>query len=425
MHYHDEIEWTPEVWGKLEQWVPHAQWVANSVDSTLISSDLATLFNILGNYNAVILSNYEKAIALYENGIEIHEHLAGPGNHLDLALILCNAGETLGYLSQHEKARFHLEKSLQICAEGCKDHPVPLLAHIYTHLGAASYSSAQPKKARQYLEKSLELHKKIYGETPHPSTSEALRWLSACCKRFGDCKSSLKYGKEALEINQEFYKFKPNVKLANIYGTLGEIYYDMGDLEKALKFHQQALDLCFKLHPTGVHIQFLYTLLQLGTDYDAVGNHKMAIECFDKTAELHQKLFKDEITHYCIWIERLKALAWEHLRENEKATECYRASLNACQKVYGGKKCLESAYTICLQGRFLCSLGREAEGILLLEEAKSIFDRLYEGIATPLCFETLKLMGKIYQRSDPKKAAAYLEESERLESQWKSVNLSL
>lgn len=190
--------------------------------------------------NLAIVSNqsgdYERALALLERVLRIHESALGPDHEL-VARALDNLGAMLIYLGDYPAARDCLERAAVILKPkgGSARRPA---ANVLSNLGSVLGDMGDLAAARTALEESLRIREEVFG-TGHPETALTIDNLGSALLLQGDRPAARPLLERGLNLREAALgQDHPHVALSLI--NLGRLAREEGDLRSALAYYERA-----------------------------------------------------------------------------------------------------------------------------------------------------------------------------------------
>ncbi len=187
-------------------------------------------FNCLGNCYWS-LGQYEKAIALYQQSIEISEEI---GYRQGVAISLGNLGCCYVSLGQYEKAIALYQQSIEISEEIDYRQGV---AMSLGNLGNCYYSLGQYQKAIALYQQDHDISEEIGGRQ---GMAMSLGNVGLCYHSLGQYEKAIVHHQQYHDISEEI-GFRQGVAIS--LGNLGNCYDDLGQYEKAIAYQQQSLEI--------------------------------------------------------------------------------------------------------------------------------------------------------------------------------------
>ncbi|MEM3397353.1 MAG: tetratricopeptide repeat protein [Thermoplasmata archaeon] len=344
------------------------------------------LYRMLGDCY-YILSNYDEAIAAYQNALALAEdwtekmriklRLSMPhtrkGNFDESMKLLTevletkseddalntsalmNLGWTYELKGEYKIAVEYYQQALKNC-ERMNDE---VLAGAVNHrMGTGYWCIGNIFEARKYLEKALEIRKKHNLKEGLPDTYNNLAILYS---DEGEIEKALEYFREAEKLYTEIGDLSG---LCAIYNNLADIYALRGEYEKAIKVYWKDVELSRRI---GYKTSEIMALSNIASIYQENGDYTTALKHYKEALSESRKIGEKRML--CMILSNL-AVIYAELGEAEKslpyAEEALVVATNEGNKEDEGDAC--SAL-----GRVMVAMGRFKEAEEYYERALDIY----------------------------------------------------
>lgn len=182
----------------------------------------------------LILTNFEKAIDLFEKSKEIFDSFDG-NYDAKFEKIFSNLGSVYWYIGNLEKMRHCYEKAYKISVKlyGESHESSALGLH---NLALINVMEEDYDEAILIFKNSLDIKLKIFGGV-HPDTARGYSNLGSAYLRISQVKKAYDLFNIALTIDKlVFHDFHPNLGLD--YDDLGDVFSKDGDFSKAKEYYE-------------------------------------------------------------------------------------------------------------------------------------------------------------------------------------------
>jgi tetratricopeptide (TPR) repeat protein len=182
----------------------------------------------------IILTNFDKAIALFEKSREIFNSYEG--DYKDkLEKIYSNMGSAYWYKGDIHNMRQCYELAYKLCLNIYGEYH-PSTAFGLHNLALINVMEEDYIKSILIFKKSLEITLKICGNV-HPDTARGYSNLGSAYLRLSENKKAFDLFNMALTIDKQvFHEFHPNLGLD--YDDLGDVFSKNGDFYKAKEYYE-------------------------------------------------------------------------------------------------------------------------------------------------------------------------------------------
>ncbi|MBP7073876.1 MAG: tetratricopeptide repeat protein [Rhabdochlamydiaceae bacterium] len=409
---YDALEWGIHRWDKLSQWAPHAAWFIECFAKELQTIELVRLLNILGNYNAMLVSKYQEASNFYEQGIAIVKTLDAVSINYDLALLYANLSFSQDKLEKTDEASAYIQYALKLLDNQNDRNSQILRGEIMYGYASILNWKGEFSKSHEIAQNALHQLEQIFGDEPHPAVIESMKWVGGSYSLMRNHEKAIYFSKRALEMNKKYFHDKFTPQQGFILSNLGFDYLFLNKPEKALLYFEQALEGCSKIYKNGCHLQILFNFMDLAWAHRKLKNYKKSISYLNKALKLNQELFQNPLNVYYSRINKNIGLAWEDLGDYARALKHYNIGLNAIAQQ---KDSRFEAYILLPLGKLLIKMGKCEEGISKLEKAIEIHLAAMNDKSVPEMIQCYKALGEAYRPINLEKAQTYLKIAQELE----------
>jgi tetratricopeptide (TPR) repeat protein len=407
----DAMEWGIHKWDKLFQWAPHAAWFIECFGKDLQTLELVRLLNILGNYNAMLVSKYQEASNLYEQGIAILKTLEKVSINYDLALLYANLSFSQDKLEKSDEASENIQYALQLLANQTDKNSKVLRGEImYGHASILS-QKGEFSKSKEFAQMALHQLEQVFGDEPHPAMIESMKWVGSSYSFLRNYEQAILFFERALEMNKKYFHDKFTPQRGFILHNLGAAYISLNNPEKGVLYLEQALEGCLKIYKNECHLQIVYNFTELAWAHRALKNYRKSLFYLEKALKLSQELFQNPFNTLNARINRSIGKSWEGLGDDDRAWRHYNISANAISQQRGTRF---YAYTLQSAGSFLVKIGKTEEGISKLEKAIEIFSAANDK-PVPDMIQCFNVLGEAYRSINLEKAQAYLRTAQEMQ----------
>jgi tetratricopeptide (TPR) repeat protein len=221
------------------------------------------------------LGQYERAIAFYQQSLDIAKEIGdirGESNSLN------NLGNAYDSLGQYQRAIAFHQQSLDI-AKDIRD--IQGESNSLNNLGNAYYSLGQYERAIAFYQQSLDIAKEI-GDIRGESNS--LGNLGNAYKSLGQYERAIAFYQQSLDIKKEIRDIQGE---SNSLIGLGNAYNSLGQYERAIDFYQQSLDIAKEIGDIQGESN---SLIGLGNAYYSLGQYERAIAFYQQSLDIAKKI---------------------------------------------------------------------------------------------------------------------------------------
>ena len=228
---------------------------------------------------AFAMNNLPEAFRLAEQSRKILEQLPAADTTLWADYYL-TSGSFYDRMGQHEEARRHYERSLQINLNA-RGEMHPQTGRAYLNLSNILRIRENPLHARTYAEKALSIFERAYGKR-HIMVGSVNNSLAILDADLGDQAKAIVYYQNALDIISEKLGAQ-SMQVAFLLNNLGIAFGNSGQHEKALEFLEQSLEIRKKYVPeNSVPIAVVY--LNMGDELMEMNQLEEALSYNQKAA---------------------------------------------------------------------------------------------------------------------------------------------
>jgi adenylate cyclase len=229
----------------------------------------------LRGYIQFRMGDYSKALASYEEGLELAEKI---DNKLGAAGILVKMGYIYHDNEDVINALIYYQKSLKIYEE---ENDLDGKGSIYNEFGSIYLSKGEYDKALDYYKKSMAINKELNEEESNSAMYINIGGLYLTKKDF---KQALYYYEKGLLIEK---KKEDKLGIASALSGIGTVYLEQGETIKALDFLQRSFDISESINDIQGGAN---TLLSISDIYLDNKNYKKAITYCKKSLSMAQKV---------------------------------------------------------------------------------------------------------------------------------------
>ena len=200
---------------------------------------LANLYNAISQ-PSIYLGNSGEAKIYIEKALNFYNTKIIDDKKL-LAELLSNLGTVYGDLDDYEKALDLQEQALEIQMElfGGKNHP--FIATALSKTGYAYGEMGNHQKALELKQQALEMWQELFGDK-HSEIATSLNNLGLTYSHLGDHEKALEFKRKALEMREDLFRQK-HPYIANSLSNLGSTYIQLGKYEEGFELKEQALEM--------------------------------------------------------------------------------------------------------------------------------------------------------------------------------------
>ncbi|NEO41606.1 MAG: tetratricopeptide repeat protein [Moorea sp. SIOASIH] len=219
--------------------------------------------------------DYDKAIAFYQESVEINQQLANQKNLANLWSWLADCYRELGNYQQAVDCQLkYLAISQQL------DHQ-SYIAHAYWNLGRIYQVWGKYDEAIPYYQQSRDFCHQLDKQK---DVAIQWYWLAACYRDWGRYQQAVDCQLKSLAISQQLDR---QSDIANAYFELGYIYQDWGKYDQAIRYYQQSRELYHQLDKQKNVASLWYWLADC---YRESGKYQLAVDCQLKTLAIRDQL---------------------------------------------------------------------------------------------------------------------------------------
>jgi tetratricopeptide (TPR) repeat protein len=288
-------------------------------------SEKAAIFSRLGRI-AEQQGKYEKAITIYEKGLEIIQKTL-PENHPNLAAYYINIGLVYDSVGEYSKTLSYYEKGLEIQQKNLPEN-LPDLAASYNNIGMVYKSMGEHWKALLHFEKALEIQQKTLPAN-HPDSGTLYNNIGLVYKSMGEYWKALSYYEKSLEIYQKTLPANHPV-LSDSYTNIGGVYMNMGEYSKALSYYEKGLEIIQNTLPAN-HPDFSTLYNNMGNVYNCMGEGSKELLYYEKALEIQQKTLPENHPLFATSYNNI-GIVYGDMGEYSKALSYYEKALEIRQK---------------------------------------------------------------------------------------------
>ena len=274
----------------------------------------------------VRLDNYNKAMELYKEALELQEKL----NYEGVAHTYCSIGTVYYYLDDYSTA---IDSYLQgiTCVEQQNEEKKKYLVAMYMNLSEIYQATDDNETALKYAEKAKDIALLYYGKDDI-KTSDAYNNLGVTYKILGETSNDTTYYGKARDCYNKALK----IRLLN-YGEnhpgVAVVYNNISSLYSAQKKFDMALE--YGLKDLEISIRFLGEInrdvatsyCNIGLTYKKIKRYDEALKYYEKALSIRRMIFTENSVDVAMTYNNLGALyyGWNM---NEKALEYFEKTIN-------------------------------------------------------------------------------------------------
>ena len=229
----------------------------------------------LRGYIQFRMGNYSKALASYEEGLEIAEKI---DDKLSAADILVKMGYIYHDNEDVINALIYYQKSLKIYEE---ENDLEGKGNIYNEFGSIYLSKGDYDKALDYYKKSIDINKELNYEE---GNSAMYINIGGLYLTKNDFQQALDYYEKGLVIEK---KKEDKLGIASALSGIGNVYLEQGASTKALDFLQRSFDISESINDIQGGTN---TLLSISDIYLDNKNYTKAITYCKKSLSMAKKV---------------------------------------------------------------------------------------------------------------------------------------
>lgn len=241
----------------------------NYLDIASAKNNLAEVYRIL--------TQFDKALPLYEESIELLEKKCG-SNNIAISNVLNNLAALYYDQGYFDKALPRLQRSLKIRKRKFSLNN-PLVGNSFNNIGNVHQAIGNIEKAKYFYRIALKIRKDTLDKN-HFDIGTTLNNLAEIYRVFGKFEHALRLHRRALKIRQNSQNSNPSC-IASSLNNIGELYRLIGNYEKALEYHEASLNFTKSIfrsdHPNA------------GTAYNNLGVLYAEMNLFSKAQEEYFK----------------------------------------------------------------------------------------------------------------------------------------
>lgn len=288
------------------------------------------LCNVYANIKYV-RGEFDDAIALYEEGMELSEKLYGP-DHIRIAQFCSNLGVILGEKREVDKAFKYYERALEILLNILGDRH-PYIAITYNGMANVLIDKGEYDEAIELFNRAILITEGNTGEINNQSI-DYYQNIAIATYHKHEYSLSLEYFNKILPALINFFG-ENSIKVADVYNNMGICYDGAEDFETSLKYKTKAyelyLDILGEKHvKTANALSNIATLLAKNEEYDK------SIEYQLKVRDIFVELYGIEDYNTSKSDFNL-AETYITLKEYELAKKHFETSLQTRIKLFGHK----------------------------------------------------------------------------------------
>jgi tetratricopeptide (TPR) repeat protein len=317
-----QLGWIKSNQGEYEKAIAYYENLLEINERTLSlnHSQLASSYNNIGlAYNK--MGKYSKALSFHEKALEIRQQILPP-IHPNLATSYNNIGKVHDNMGQYSKALSCFEKALTIWQE---IHPSnhPDLAISHGNIGAEYVNIGKYSEALSHFQRTHEIRKRVLPSN-HPDLAASYNNIGMVYGNLGEYSKAVSYFEEALEIVQK--TVSPNhPDLATFYNNIGGMYDKIGEYWKALFYFQIAYVIRRKiLSPNHPYLAASYN--NIGFVYYKMGKYSKALSYYEKALKIFLKTLSPNHPNLAICYNNIGGL-YQRIGNCPKALSCYERAL--------------------------------------------------------------------------------------------------
>jgi tetratricopeptide (TPR) repeat protein/predicted Ser/Thr protein kinase len=216
-----------------ETMLDEAFWIAAGGTDEVVAAEAArNLFNVVG-----YMQGRPKDAGVWEQHARVQVKRLGGGTRLE-AMLLSSQATQLSIAGEHEAAREHLERALEIQQSLAKG-PDLAVAAIYNNLGNVVSGERRFDEALDFALRALAIEEEILG-VDHPEVSNTLENLGSIQLEMSNTHEAKQYYERALRIRERTIG-PDHPRTAGTINNLGVIAKREGDPAAARLRYEQAL----------------------------------------------------------------------------------------------------------------------------------------------------------------------------------------
>lgn len=226
---------------------------------------------ILRGYVLFRIGNYPKALASYEEGLDIADKI---DYKLGKASILIKTGYIYHDNEDVIRALKYYQKSLKIYEE---IDDLEGIGNIYNEFGNIYAAKGDQEKALDYYLKSMAINERLDDEMGNSAQYLNIGNLYLDTSNFT---KALDYYQKGLVIEK---KKNDKLGIATALSGIGIVYYEQGDYTKALDYLEESLNISERINNTQGSASILLSLSDIYLDQE---NYSKAIQYCEKSLDL-------------------------------------------------------------------------------------------------------------------------------------------
>ncbi len=330
---------------------------------------IKTINNLADIYR--IKENFEMAISFYEESSDLIRELFSEksvfySNSLNnLANLYKNKGEYEKSLSLYHKSE---EVLLSCIGEFDQRFPYRLnnLAHIYEIMG-------NDEKALYYYQSTSDIiHRHIGKNNEYYITS--LEMLADFYRRKKNYEESINLNEQAMEITKSLFG-EEHHEFATSLQKLANNYKDMGKYEQAVHFYEKAKTIEVNYFGN-MDIHITYSLNNLAVMYGVMKEYEKAIPLYKQVNEIILKFYGKYNQKYTSAVIRLSE-EYENMDDYKRALTLYEEEMQITKTIFGTNH-THYFYSLCNVARVNRRIGNYENALLLYQDAIKIALEFFE-----------------------------------------------
>ncbi|HJK87158.1 MAG TPA: tetratricopeptide repeat protein [Candidatus Megaira endosymbiont of Nemacystus decipiens] len=359
-------------WEQIEKIYPHVKYLFQNCNINLKTKDVADLLSKMGQYQFLIMNDFDSALNWCKQALEIYQSL-GNDTTSDIASSLNNLGNIYWSKRQYDEALKCYKKSLAIREKVYKeDHPS--ISTSLNNLGTVYYYKKQYDEALKCYKKSFTIDEKLYKED-HPDIGDSLNNLGTVYWKKRQYDEALKYHKKSLAMREKLYK-EDHPDIGDSLNNLGSVYYSKEQYDEALKYFQKSLVICEKVYKED-HPCIAASLNNLGTVYYSKEQYDEALKYYKEALAIDEKIYKEDHPDIADSLNNLGTVYWKK-RQYDEALKYHKKSLAIRKKIYKeDHPCI--AASLNNLGLVYAGIGQHDGALRYLQKSLAIREKIYKG----------------------------------------------
>jgi tetratricopeptide (TPR) repeat protein len=387
----------------------------SSTDSTTTTTSesntcnrTATVYNNLGRVY-YLTGDYQQALSYFESALKIRRKIYNTSS-IDLAVTICNLGQTYHQLEQLDEAMEFFNEFLSIAHGSMNDksesssssvqNDSSFVTHRDLSIVVSSVASIhlgrnELNDAKKMYEMALNSSRLAYGST-HAEVAHILNKLGSVCYKLRQFDIALTYLQEGLQIEQIMYgKHHPNVVVTSM--NLAQIYRDQNMYEKAFVHYNHA-HAAIAATKGSDSIAVSDTLLSMGLMLYRMKAFSSSFDFYQEALYVQRKHYGEDSNHAAV-ASTLNSIAIVlfHLGQARLAVTYFEESLKMRRQMFGNNHPDIAVNLFNLAKLHLELHDNETASILYKETLK--VERAIQGPLSKEVLQTLQLLGLLHQHN--------------------------